>query len=207
MIEESSARRNTVVRLRGPIGLRERWTLFQQRFEAKDLGGAAEIMEAIASDGYVEAYVELGNLYEIEEDYERSAAWYQKAAEAFPEPFTHARLGALYFNGLGVQRDPAKAFLHLSQGESLRWPHILLMLGVLFHLGEGTQVDIERARSLYRGAADEGLVLAMHYLSSLEFGAKNYLLAVKWKLRAFAATFREVKRGDPEQKLVGLKHP
>jgi TPR repeat protein len=205
MIEEGSAGRGTVVKLRGPIGVRERWAIFQQRFEAGNLRAAAEMMEAIASDGYVEAYVELGNLYEIESDYEKAANWYQKAADGFPEPFAHARLGALYFNGLGVQRDPAKAFLHLSQGESLRWPHTLLMLGLLFHLGEGTQVDIERARSLYRAAADQGLVLAMHYLCSLEADTKNYLLAVKWKLCAFAATFKEVMRGDPEQKLVGLK--
>lgn len=204
MIEESSHRRGTVVKLGGPTDVQDRWAIFQQRFEARDRKAAAKIMEEIASDGYAEAYVELGNLYEIEKDYERSASWYQMAVVALPEPFAHARLGAYYFNGLGVHRDPAKAFLHLSQGESLRWPHTLLMLGVLFHLGEGTKVDMERARSLYRAAADDGLVLAMHYLSSLEAQANNYLLAVKWKLRAFAATFREVRRGDSEQKLVGL---
>jgi TPR repeat protein len=196
-----------VIPLRLPTGVKERWAISQQRFEAGDSKSALEILEAIASEGYVEAYTELGNLYEIGKDYERSAKWYQKALANVDEPFAHARLGALYFNGLGVPRDRAKAFEHLSKGESLRWPHTLLMLGVLVHLGAGTEVNLHRARALYRAAADDGLVLAMYYLSSLEADNKHYLQAAKWRIRAIVSTVRALVHGDPKQRLVGLRQP
>ena len=126
-----------VVPLRLPTGLKERWAIAQQRCEARDFDTAAEIFEAIASEGYIDAYAELGNLYEFLKQYERAAKWYQKTLANVDEPFAHARLGALYFNGLGVPRDRAKAFQHLSKGASLRWPHTLIMLGVLFQFGAG----------------------------------------------------------------------
>ena len=196
-----------VIPLRLPSGVKERWAISQQRYEAGDQKSALEIMESIASEGYVEAYVELGNLYEIAKEYERSAIWYQKALANLDEPFAHARLGALYFNGLGVARDRTKAFEHLSKGESLRWPHTLLMLGVLLHLGGGTEVNLERARSLYQAAADAGLVLAMHYLSSMEADNKHYLEAAKWRIRAIVSTIKALLSGDPEQRLVGVRQP
>jgi uncharacterized protein len=196
-----------VIPLRLPTGIKERWAISQQRYKAGDKKTALAIMESIASEGYVEAYVELGNLYEIAEEYERSATWYQKAVGSLDEPFAHARLGALYFNGLGVPRDRTKAFLHLSKGESLRWPHTLLMLGVLFHFGAGTEVNLDRARSLYRAAADAGLVLAMHYLSSMEAENRHYLQAAKWRIRAVFSTIKALASGDPEQTLVGVRQP
>jgi TPR repeat protein len=196
-----------VIPLRLPSGVKERWAISQQRYEAGDQKSALEIMESIASEGYVEAYVELGNLYEIAKEYERSATWYQRAVASLDEPFAHARLGALYFNGLGVPRDRAKAFQHLSKGESLRWPHTLLMLGVLFYFGAGTEVNRDRARSLYREAADAGLVLAMHYLSSVEAENGHYLQAAKWRIRAVFSTIKALASGDPEQRLVGVREP
>ena len=196
-----------VVPFRLPTGLKERWAIAQQRCEAGDFDTAVEIFEAIASEGYIEAYTELGNLYEILKEYERSAKWYQKTLANVDEPFAHARLGALYFNGLGVPRDRAKAFQHLSKGESLRWPHTLLMLGVLFQFGAGTEVNLERAHALYRSAADAGLVLAMHYLSSVEADNKHYFEAVKWRIKALVSTIRALLAGDPEQRLVGVRQP
>ena len=196
-----------VIPLRLPTGVKERWAISQLRYEAGDQKSALEIMEAIAAEGYVEAYVELGNLYEIAKEYERSAMWYQRALETLDEPFAHARLGALYFNGLGVPRDRAKAFQHLSKGESLRWPHTLLMLGVLFYFGAGTEVNRDRARSLYRAAADAGLVLAMQYLGSMEAEDRHYLQAAKWRIRAVLSTIRALMSGDPDQRLVGVSQP
>jgi len=199
--------RGKVIPLRLPTGVKERWAISQQRYEAGDQKSALEIMESIASEGYVEAYVELGNLYEIAKEYERSAMWYQKALASLDEPFAHARLGALYFNGLGVPRDRATAFQHLSMGESLQSPHTLLMLGVLFYFGAGTEVNRDRARSLYQAAADAGLVLAMHYLSAMEAENGHCLPAAKWRIRAVFSTIRALVSGDPEQKLVGVRQP
>ena len=166
-----------VIPLRLPIGVKERWAISQQRYEAGDQKSALEIMGSIASEGYVEAYVELGNLYEIAKEYERSAMWYQRALATLDEPFC--------------------------KGESLRWPHTLLMLGVLFYFGAGTQVNRDRARSLYRSAADAGLVLAMHYLSSMEAEDRHYFQAAKWRIRAVLSTIKALVSDDPEQRLVG----
>lgn len=167
----------TVIHLRPPSGMENRWAIAQQRFEVGDLKTALDLFESIASDGYVEAYVEVGNIYEIGKggvscDFSQAEAWYRKGIASMDDPHSHLGLGRLYFNGTGVLRDYENAFQHLLKAESTQNPQALLMLGVLYQLGRGTSVDLNRAHSLYTAAAANELVLAMQFLTKLEFGRK-----------------------------------
>jgi uncharacterized protein len=200
----------TIASLRKPSGMKERWGLAQQRFEAGDLKGALELWESVAADGYVEAYVEIGNIYElggggVVADTSKAEAWYRKAVESMDDPYGHVGLGRLYFNGIGVPRDRTKALQHLLKAEPVQYPQALTMLGVLYHLGGGTSVDLDRAHSLYVAAAKQQFVLAMLYLRSLEFRRRRYISGLKWQLRAFGTMFPIAMKNPNDPRLAGIR--
>ena len=183
----------TLLSLRRPGGMKERWKLSEQRFEAGDLKGALELLQSIAADGYAEAYVEIGNLYELGGggvacDIAQAETWYRKAIESIDDPYGHIGLGRLHFSGNGVPQDFGKALDHLLKAESTQYPQALTMLGLMYQFGWGTTVDLERAQSLYVAAANQQFVLAMLYLRNLEFRRHRYIAALRWQLKTFATT-------------------
>jgi TPR repeat protein len=190
--------------------MKERWKLSEQRFEAGDLKGALELLQSIAADGYLEAYVEIGNLYElgkggVARDIAQAETWYRKAVESMDDPYGHIGLGRLYFSGNGVPQDFRKALDHLLKAEATQYPQALVMLGLMYQCGWGTAVDLERARSLYVAAANQQFVLAMLYLRNLEFRRRRYIAAIRWQLKVFATTFPLALKNPNDPRLFGLR--
>jgi hypothetical protein len=198
-----------VISLPPPKGMKERWGIAQQRFEAGDLKGALELWESIASEGYAEAYVELGNIYEIgkgsvPQDFQKAEYWYRRGIEGMNDPYAHFGLGRMYFNGTGVPRDHAKAFEHLVKAESINYPQAQLILGILCQFGWGTSVDLERARALYLAAAAKEYVLAMIQLAQIERKAHNYVAFVKWRFRASRTILKIGRANLADGRLTGM---
>lgn len=198
-----------VVSLPPPRGMREQWGIAQQRFEAGDLEGALRIWESIASEGYIEAYVEVGNIYEIgkggvSQDLKKAEYWYRRAIDGMDDPYAHAALGRMYFNGIGMPRDHAKAFLHLSKAESLGRPATLLMLGLLYQYGSGTFADLTKARSLFEAAAAKDYVRPMLQLASIEFRCGNFVSSLKWRLRGIRTVLKIGPKNRDDPRFAGM---
>lgn len=79
---------------------------------AQDLVAAKAWFEKAANQGYPEAIVQLGSLYEngigVEKDVAKAAASYRKAAD-LNYPQGRFRLGLLYFDGTGVDQTKPRA--------------------------------------------------------------------------------------------------
>lgn len=189
--------------------MKERWGIAQQRFEAGDLKGALELWESIASEGWAEAYVEVGNIYEIgkggvTQDLEKAEHWYRRAIEGMDDPHAHGALGRMYFNGIGLPKDYEKAFHHLTKAEPTGQPLVLLILGLLHQFGWGTTVDLSRARMLYQTAAAKEYVLPMLQLAQIEFHAHNLVAWIKWRFRAIRTVLKIGYKNVDDARLAGM---
>lgn len=121
-----------------------------------DPAKAAEFYERAAEQGLVEAAVSLGLLYQdgvgVAQDFARARDLYIGPAEA-----GHARaqnnLGLLYVRGNGVAQDFGIAATWFSRAADQGLPTALNNLGALYDNGFGVELDEERAKALYRLAA------------------------------------------------------
>ena len=187
-----------------------RWKEATGSIEAGDVTKALSLFTELDRDGEHYASTEIGHLYEVggpglARNYQEAAKWYRKAIFHLDDPFANARLGAMYYNGLGVTKDKKKAFEHLQKGETANQPDALTMLGLYFLLGVDTQPNLERAKVLFLAAANQGFVLAMFYLANTERRGRNYLAALRWRIRATVETFRiGLRYGKADWRLAGL---
>lgn len=78
------------------------------------------------------------------------------------------RLGFLHADGIGVEQDDARAVFYLEYGLCGQCPEAMARLADLLAEGRGTSLDIERARTLYRSACDQGLESACSKLEVLD---------------------------------------
>lgn len=96
------------------------------------------------------AWFYLGRAYELgegaEKDERRAVQYYEKALSWGLEPAAASRLGAMYFNGQGVEQDYAKAFQLISwvYDHSNGWG--VYFLGAMYFYGRGVQQDYGKAR-------------------------------------------------------------
>ncbi len=89
-------------------------------------------------------------------DWEQAARFYQQAADRHYAP-AQFRLGLLYLEGKGVNRDLEKAsmFIHLAATQG--HPDALLLYGDLLRDGKGVSRNLQKAASFYERAADKGV--------------------------------------------------
>lgn len=80
------------------------------------------------------------------------------------------------------------AFEKTRQAAFLGYTPAEYMLGKLYHDGTGTSLDLDKAKSWYRMAAEDGNAAAMHGLATLainaNFEGENVEMAVEWFRRA-----------------------
>jgi hypothetical protein len=65
-------------------------------------------------------------------------------------------LGAMYDDGTGVDKDPARARFYYEIAAQLKFAPAIVSLAGLYERGTGTAVDLAKALSLYQQAADLG---------------------------------------------------
>jgi TPR repeat protein len=114
--------------------------------------------------------------------------WEKLVADGEGDGDVEAWLGALYANGLGVERNSARAFGHyLKSAES---GNVLAAnnVAVMYAQGEGTAVDPKQALAWFRASAEAGdLVGQFNYAVALTKGIgqdRDLPQAVRWYRKA-----------------------
>jgi uncharacterized protein len=116
---------------------------------------AITLYQIAAQGGHANAQDALSRLHfdrETEKDYEIARKWAEAAAEQ-GNAFAIARLGTIYHEGCGVQRDPKRAAVYFLEAANLGHDGAQLLTGVGMHLGIDAPADrIEAAHWLLRSA-------------------------------------------------------
>jgi TPR repeat protein len=132
---------------------------------------------------------ELGRAYDADKNYAEALKSFRKAAES-SFALAQVNLGALYFNGQGVEKDYGEAakWDRLAAGQGLAPAQAAL--GALYVSGQGVTQDYIEAEKWLRLAAAQGFARAQNSLAALYANGqgveRNYAEARKWYASAAA---------------------
>lgn len=129
----------------------------------------------------------IGNSYYKDEEYDKALEWYRKAAE-YGLPEAQNRIGIIYSNGKGVEKDEiiATKWFRKAAEQGYVWGEY--NLGGQYESGDGVNKDYAAALKWYRKAADQGLAEAQNRLGIFYdngYGVdEDDVEAVKWYRKA-----------------------
>jgi TPR repeat protein len=130
---------------------------------------AVALYEAAAEKGNADAQNKLGDRalkLDTEEGYAKARYWLQLAAAQGSED-AEARLGLIYHEGLGVERDPKRAAHYWLRAARSGHPGAQFHIGVAYDIGKGVEADrVESAYWLSLAAPKDEL--AEIYLEGVE---------------------------------------
>lgn len=191
-------------RKKRPDSFRARW------FEADDYANSGQIdkalgiLESLANDGYAEAYVEIGNIFErggngVSQNLDAARRWYMKAIDEFGDDYAYVGLARLALNGYSDAGTPIDAIDYLRKACDANNPIAMTILGTLYHSGEVISKDLQQAAQLYEKAWSNGYVLPLVYLSKVKNEEGHYLTGLRLRLKAIWTAFKlaKVNPSDP----------
>ncbi len=153
----------------------------------QDQEAGIEWFRRAADGGHVASQVHLGMISGQAQQFELSAKWFRKAAEA-GDAAGMTNLAALYFRGLGVERNAAQALDWFAKAAAQGDPAHQLQLGGLYLDGASGQPDVENGLRWIGRAADQGYSEAQIRLGTIfaQGGAvpKDLVRAYMWLHRA-----------------------
>lgn len=103
---------------------------------------------------------------------------YVRTFTTFAYPEAGRALGRMYYSGLGVPTDYARAYRYYSSIEEAGIPAALYRLGCMLERGQGVASDPTGARDFYRRAAKRGHIFAKRRLGVLAVRRGNVLLGI-----------------------------
>jgi TPR repeat protein len=134
--------------------------------EQGDRKGAFAALESGAQQGCPLSQDAIGRLaleYETEESFKVARYWSEKAAEQ-NHAEAQTRLGTIFHEGLGVERDPKRAASWFLQAAHQGHAGAQAMIGAALHLGIGVPVDRVNAARWLTVSAYQGNPMAQAYL-------------------------------------------
>ncbi len=138
-------------------------------------------------------YQEADIAYE-NKDYTNAAKYFQQAADLGHVPSKYA-LGALYLNGEGVPKDPAKALSLFQDAAYNGYRYALTYIGYMYLGGLGVERDYTKALKYLKDASDQGDGRATSLIADIYFNGwgatRDPDAANQWWLKA-------AKQGDPD---------
>lgn len=167
-------------------------------YAAKDFALARKYYTRAVSEGYWDAAINLGQLYENAEgvgrDYAAAKGWYEKAAAAGVAAGINA-VGTLHDKGLGVAKNFDEARKLYLKAAAAGDSDACNNLGFMYANGNGVARDDGEARKWFEKAAALGHAGAMNSLGVLYLLGngvdKNYVTAREWFDRAAALGDRD----------------
>jgi len=182
----------------------------------KDAKQAAYYQEMAAKGGHVDSQFALGLQTLNNNQADKAAAWFKKAA-------SQGHVGAIYyygyllFNGIGISQDKEKGIKYITLASTKGFPTADYQLGIIFRDGNGVEKNPKTAlayikKAAFKGNADAKWVLGNMYLKG-ESTAVDYYFATQWLAEVALTThkkeFNELLKEDYEgiysQYLMGLR--
>ncbi len=124
---------------------------------------AVKILLEEAERGNALAMYDLGRIYTLgkatEKDEEKSYQWYSKSLNAFLEMkgemahYMKYRVGKLYVNGLGTDKDYLEGLKWLEQCKE-KHIYAKYLIGVMYQRGLGVEENIEKAIEIYKSVSE-----------------------------------------------------
>ena len=166
-----------------------------------ELAGIFQEVEELAEQGdayaaylVAEAYGDYDDRCVVQNDYNKAAEWYRKAAEA-GLTLSMDRLGCWYSDGIGVPIDEKKAFEWCRKAADAGEGTAMYSLGCFYARGAGVPRDEKKAFEWSRKAADAGYVEAMrgvaHAYAHGNGVPEDFTKAVEWYRKAADAGYVE----------------
>lgn len=174
----------------------------------KDTARALKLFQqSVSTRKHGRGYAMLGYMsekgIEVDQDYQKAAALYDKAAER-GNAYGMARLAWMYAKGRGVDKDSDKAWQLSEQAAHYNNAFGLSVMGYLYEKGEGAFRDYEMAHDLYSQGAAQNSGFAMFRLANMYHKGIGVTddrdEAIKWYRRS--AEFGNDKAGKRLNKLL-----
>jgi TPR repeat protein len=152
--------------------------------EQGDRKGAFAAFDSGARQGCPLSQDAIGELaleYETEESFKVARYWSEKSAEQGYAP-AQVRMGTIFHEGLGVDRDPEKAVWWFLKAAKQGHAGAQAMLGVASHLGIGIEVNRFNAMRMLMLSAAQGNPMAKAYLPTVnaELTSDERVLLEQW---------------------------
>ena len=109
-----------------------------------------------------------------------------------------SNLGASYYNGLGVTKDPKEAVKWFRKAAEQGYANAQANLGASYYNGLGVTKDPKEAVKWYRKAAEQGDATGQYYLGGCYYSGqgvtKNYVVTYAWWKIAVANGHADAKK-------------
>ncbi|KAK8886576.1 spindle assembly checkpoint kinase [Tritrichomonas musculus] len=159
--------------------------------------------------GRVDAYCNLGVLFYNGNNTEgrnfiKAKEYFELAAKQ-QNPEGLLKLGLLYYEGEGVEKDYSKAKEYFELSAKLENSFALIRLGLIYLLGKGIEPDYQKALEYFQIAADKQNVQAFYYLGFIfenGLGVKSDIKKAIEFYQSAAIHENSVKLYDPGQIFV-----
>ena len=139
------------------------YLLGESQYYIGDVEQAKSYFEDAASQGYGQAKVKLGIIYEtgvpfgVKEDFEKAWKLYLDAADNDDCADAQYEIGRHYFYAIQVEEDCKKAFEYFSKAAEKNKGEALKMLADCYRYGKGVEKNIEKALELLEMAYEEAV--------------------------------------------------
>ncbi len=145
--------------------------LLEGRGVRRDVSRALELLSAAADNGHANAQFFLGvcrfgGFGGSERDPVEAMRRFQGAAAQ--QPAANVFLGVGYLNGIGLAKDPAKAYACFKSAAEKNIPAAILWVAHCHAKGLGVKKDVEEARSWAKRAESAGIPAARQMLLSIQ---------------------------------------
>lgn len=194
-----------IIQMNRPESFRLQWAKANNYINQRAFLKALHIFEGLASEGYSEAYVEIGNLFEhgrddqVAQDLNAARSWYMKAIEVGDDPYGYIGLARLALNGHSEAGTPSDAIEYLGTAAKADNPVALTMLGTLYHQGRFVPKSLDKATEFYEMACAHGYVLPALYLARTKWESGHYWESLKMRVKTICNAYILAKndRSDP----------
>ncbi|CDF41025.1 Sel1-repeat containing protein [Chondrus crispus] len=133
-----------------------------------DLKKARSLFQKGAAKGRTDAHAHLGFMYLRFGWHDKAVFHLQKAASGGDKLGFHG-MGFVTLRGIGVEKDPEKAFQFFKKAAELEYPEAMFNLAIMSMRGVGTTHSFNDAFVYFRNAADFGHVQSNFYLGQMSF--------------------------------------
>jgi len=183
-----------------------RWQEASDYVKSAQLEKALSVFESLADEGYTEACVEIGNIFErggdgVAQDLDAARRWYMKAVDVNRDDYAYVGLARLALQGYSDAGTPSDAVVYLRSACEANNPVAMTMLGTLYHSGRAVPKDLQHAAQLYIKAWEQGYVLPLAYLSKVKMEQGHYVAGLWLRLKTIWTAYFLVRKDPSDPKL------